>query len=133
MIRSVLACLAMMAFFDFGSEAFSSPAGHTVKPPAIRLLRSATRRTAGHTDLSMKGNKDNTVDRRAALLSLVFAGAGFIFNPKIANSAGAPLSTKEAEEYARLLEEVANQVLHRFVKTKLTLSYLAGQTDPTPV
>ncbi len=57
-------------------------------------------------DVSMNGKNDHSVDRRSALLSLVFLGAGFFFNPKTANSAGAPLSAKEAEEYATLLQEV---------------------------
>lgn len=56
----------------------------------------------------MNGKKDHSVDRRSALVSLVFLGAGALFNPKTANSAGAPLSAKEAEEYATLLQEVEN-------------------------
>ena len=111
MTKTVLALLAVVAFYDFGSEAFSNPALallHAVKAPAVRLSQTVLRRPSGQMAISMNGKKDHSVDRRSALVSLVFLGAGALFNPKTANSAGAPLSAKEAEEYATLLQEVVN-------------------------
>ena len=108
MTKTVLALLAVVAFYDFGSEAFSNPALalHAVKAPAVRLSQTVLRRPSGQMAISMNGKKDHSVDRRDALLSLFFLGAGAVMNPSTANSAGAPLNDKEAEEYAKLLEEV---------------------------
>ena len=54
----------------------------------------------------MSAEKENVLNRRTALLSLIFLGAGTALQPNSAKAAGAPLNDKEAEEYAKLLQEV---------------------------
>ena len=105
MLRIGLALLSVVAFLDAGCDAFSNPALYALRAPAVGMFRSATPRIAGHSSVSMKS--DNVVGRRAALLSLALLGAGASSNPKTAYSVGAPLSAKETEEYAKLLEEVS--------------------------
>jgi hypothetical protein len=98
MLQAGLALLALVAFFDAGCEAFSKPTLYALRPPAVGLLRSASPRIAGHSSVSMNEKIDNFVGRRAALLSLAFVGAGTLFNPKTANSEGAPSSLKLLEQ-----------------------------------
>jgi hypothetical protein len=99
MVKALGVVLASMALFELGSAYSPLPlsVNRALITPAVRL--SSTRKSA----LSMKAE---SFDRRSALLSLFFIGAGTLIGPDSARAAGAALSTKEAEEYARLLEEV---------------------------
>jgi hypothetical protein len=112
---SSLAMATLLAFANVGIHAFSLRVLSKSDFPAHYGQLRAVRSRAPVWTQKMKMDSNLNFDRRSLINSFawlgVFAVSQAIIGNRNANAAGSPLSASEAQEYAKLLEEVKTNSL----------------------